>query len=132
MQRGGMAFGAHTLTHPDLTRLSLKRAHAEIRDSKSGIEDQLGCAVTAFAYPFGYHNRRIREIAGEHYRCACSSRLATAKRTSDPFALERVEMHYFRTEKLFHVMLAGWFPMYLRLRNIPRQARSFLRRGRWL
>jgi len=132
MQRAGIDFGAHTLTHPDLTRLPSKRVHAEVRDSKSMIEDTLGCAVTAFAYPFGYHNRRVREIVQSHCACACSARLGMAKRTSDPFALERVDMYYFRTERLFRIMLTRRFLSYVRLRNIPRQVRSSLLRGRWL
>jgi peptidoglycan/xylan/chitin deacetylase (PgdA/CDA1 family) len=132
IEREGIDFGAHTLTHQDLTRLPLKRVHAEVFDSKSMIEDTLGCAVTAFAYPFGYHNRRVRRIVQAYYACACSARLGMATRTSDPFALERVDMYYFRTEWLFRIMLTRRFRPYVRLRNIPRQVRSSLRTGRWL
>ena len=132
MHREGIEFGAHTFTHQDLTRLPSKGVHAEICDSKSVIEDALGRAVTAFAYPFGYHNRRVREIVQAHYSCACSTRLGMAGRKSDPFALERVDMYYFRTERLFRIMLSRNFLPYVRFRNIPRQVRSTLRRGRWL
>ena len=132
IEREGIDFGAHTLTHPDLTRLPLKRVHAEVCDSKSRIEDALGCAATAFAYPFGHHNRRVREIVQAHYSCACSARLGVVRRGSDPFALERVDMYYFRTERLFRIMLTRGFLPYVRLRNIPRQVRSSLRTGRWL
>jgi peptidoglycan/xylan/chitin deacetylase (PgdA/CDA1 family) len=132
MEREGIDFGAHTLTHQDLTRLPSKRVHVEVCDSKSMIEDKLGCAVTAFAYPFGHHDRRVREIVQAHYACACSARLGMATRTSDPFALERVDMYYFRTERLFRIMLTRWFLPYVRLRNIPRQVMSSLRTGRWL
>ena len=34
MTRGGIIFGAHTLNHPDLTRIPRERMEAEIRDSK--------------------------------------------------------------------------------------------------
>jgi peptidoglycan/xylan/chitin deacetylase (PgdA/CDA1 family) len=132
MQSAGIDFGAHTLTHPDLTRLPLKQVHAEICDSKCLIEDALGSPVTAFAYPFGYHNGRIRGIVQNHYTCACSARLGMARRTSDPFALERVDMYYFRTDRLSRILLTRRFPLYVGLRNIPRQLRSLLGRGSWL
>ena len=132
MEREGIDFGAHTRTHQDLTRLPLDRVHAEVYDSKSMIENTLGCAVTAFAYPFGYHNRRVREIIQAYYACACSTRLGMATRRSDPLALERVDMYYFRTERLFRIMLTRRFLSYVRLRNIPRQVRSSLLTGRWL
>ncbi len=132
MHSRGIEFGAHTRTHQDLTRLRSKRLDAEIRDAKGMIEDVLGSAVTAFAYPFGYHNARIRETVREYYNCACSARLALTRGTSDPFALERIDMYYFRTERMFRIMMSGCFPLYIQLRNMPRQVRSLVRRGKWL
>jgi peptidoglycan/xylan/chitin deacetylase (PgdA/CDA1 family) len=38
MQNAGIHFGAHTLTHPNLTRLTRKRVEAEIWKSKTIIE----------------------------------------------------------------------------------------------
>lgn len=70
MHRWGITFGAHTLTHPDLPRLSLDRAKAETCDSKAVIEDTLGAPVTCFAYPYGRYNRCSRELAQQHFACA--------------------------------------------------------------
>jgi peptidoglycan/xylan/chitin deacetylase (PgdA/CDA1 family) len=53
MHRSGIAFGAHTLTHPDLTRLPIQDLEAEVVSGKAVIEDALGTQVTSFAYPFG-------------------------------------------------------------------------------
>jgi peptidoglycan/xylan/chitin deacetylase (PgdA/CDA1 family) len=53
MARAGMAFGAHTRSHPILTRLSRSDAEAEIAGAKQDIERELGTPVTAFAYPHG-------------------------------------------------------------------------------
>jgi peptidoglycan/xylan/chitin deacetylase (PgdA/CDA1 family) len=53
MQGSGIRVGAHTVTHPDLTRLPLERLKVEICDSKTIIEDALGIKVDCFAYPFG-------------------------------------------------------------------------------
>ena len=49
----GIAFGAHTVSHPILTNLPLEQAKHEITQSKKDIEEKLGQPVTAFAYPNG-------------------------------------------------------------------------------
>ncbi len=50
----GVAMGAHTMSHPVLTRVSPTRARAEIAGSKACIEAETGQPVTAFAYPNGH------------------------------------------------------------------------------
>jgi peptidoglycan/xylan/chitin deacetylase (PgdA/CDA1 family) len=62
MQRWGIAFGSHTLTHPDLTRWPSERIETEIYDPKAVIEDTLGVPVTCFAYPDGRYDHRSHEI----------------------------------------------------------------------
>ena len=123
MHRGGIAFGAHTLTHPDLTRLSPERLAVEVRDSQSIIEDALGAPVTCFAYPYGRYDRRSRDVVQRHYACACSDRLGMIHGGSDLYALKRVDAYYLRTERLFDLMLTGLFPWYIRARYIPRWIR---------
>jgi peptidoglycan/xylan/chitin deacetylase (PgdA/CDA1 family) len=53
MSRNGISFGAHTHSHPILTRVSTKEAEREILLSKSIIENELGTPVRLFAYPNG-------------------------------------------------------------------------------
>lgn len=53
MQKGGIEFGAHTVHHPILTRVSLEEVRDEVAGSKSRIEDELGQTVLGFAYPNG-------------------------------------------------------------------------------
>jgi peptidoglycan/xylan/chitin deacetylase (PgdA/CDA1 family) len=53
----GMQVGAHTLTHPILSRLDAKAALVEIRDSKTELEQLLGEPVPLFAYPNGVPNQ---------------------------------------------------------------------------
>lgn len=132
MQSAGIDFGSHTLTHPDLTQLPLEHIDREIRESKTKLEDTLGREVSAFAYPYGYHTRRIREIVKKYYSLACSGRLGLVTQSSEPFALERIDMYYFRTAKLSRILLSSVFPLYVQLRNVPRQIKSILRRGRLL
>jgi peptidoglycan/xylan/chitin deacetylase (PgdA/CDA1 family) len=123
MQHWGIHFGAHTLTHSDLTCLSLDRVEVEALGSKNIIEDALGARVDCFAYPYGRYNRRIRDMAQQHFACACSDRLGLITLKSDPYALERVDAYYLRTERLFGMMLTWLFPWYIRARSIPRRIR---------
>jgi peptidoglycan/xylan/chitin deacetylase (PgdA/CDA1 family) len=123
MQRWGIAFGAHTLTHPDLTRLPLDRVEAEVCDSKAIIEDSLSAPVVCFAYPYGRYDRRSREIVRQHFACACSDKLGLITAGSNPYALKRVDTYYLRTDRLFDMMLTRLFPWYIGACSIPRRIR---------
>lgn len=67
MSNAGISFGAHTMTHPFLTRISHERARKEIYLSRKIIEEQTGKPVRAFAYPagdFDIHTQKMVEQAG--------------------------------------------------------------------
>jgi peptidoglycan/xylan/chitin deacetylase (PgdA/CDA1 family) len=53
MHEAGIQFGAHTMTHPAISRLDLDTMREEIGDSRALIEANLGAAVEHFAFPFG-------------------------------------------------------------------------------
>jgi peptidoglycan/xylan/chitin deacetylase (PgdA/CDA1 family) len=127
MHRAGITFGAHTCTHPDLTQLSSDQARTEVADSKNIIEDALGSQIACFAYPYGRHDARVRELVRAHFICACSDKLGLIRPHSDPYALERVDAYYLRTARLFDVMLTPLFPWYVRIRSVPRRIRRAFR-----
>lgn len=128
MHRAGIAFGAHTLTHPDLSRLRCDQVETEVCKSKAIIEDVLGTSVACFAYPYGRYDPRSREIVRRHFACACSDQLGLVTPRSDPYALERVDAYYLRTERLFALLLKRMFPWYLLARGLPRRLRRALSR----
>jgi len=127
MHDWGIEVGAHTCTHPDLTRLPVERIESELCGSKAIIEEVLGAAVRSFAYPYGRYDRRSQEIAQQYFRCACSDRLGLVTRRSCPHALERVDAYYLRPDGVFGLMLTKWFPAYLGLRRLTRGAKRSLR-----
>jgi len=129
MKQGGIEFGAHTLTHPDLTRLSLKRVKSEICDSKLIIEDALNAPVECFTAPFSRYDNRSLEIIRQHFSCACSDKLSLINLRSDLYGLERIDTYYLRTERLFDIMLTPLFPWYIRARSIPRRIRRTVLNG---
>ncbi len=53
LQAAGVEIGAHGATHAILTRVERARAVAEIQESRRRIEQELGTAPLAFAYPNG-------------------------------------------------------------------------------
>jgi peptidoglycan/xylan/chitin deacetylase (PgdA/CDA1 family) len=68
MRKSGIEFGAHTLHHPILTRISLDQVRAEIEGSKARIEEELGEPVLGFAYPNGQSsdlNDQIEKIVAD-------------------------------------------------------------------
>ena len=123
MYRSGIHFGAHTLTHPDLTRLSVDRLIAEVYESKAIVEELLGGPAASFAYPYGRYDRRTREIVERYFACACTDKLALITADSDPYALERVDAFYLRSNWLFDMIPTGFFPWYVRALSIPRRLR---------
>ena len=53
MHRSGMAFGSHTMSHPNLAAIDGATARRELRDSKLRLEDRLQVPIASLAYPFG-------------------------------------------------------------------------------
>lgn len=62
---GEQEIGAHTLNHPDLTKISLTKAQEEISGSKEYLEELLAKEVKMFCYPSGYYNNQVKEVVKE-------------------------------------------------------------------
>lgn len=90
----GMDVGAHTVTHPILSRLGAVAARDEIGGSKEALEQIVGERVDLFAYPNGVP---VQDYAGEHVQmvkqCGFSAAVSTAwgagSQGSDRFQLPR-------------------------------------------
>jgi hypothetical protein len=55
----------HTLTHPDLTRLTEAEMRREIGEDRRLLEDLTGGAVRGLAYPFGTYDERVLSLLPE-------------------------------------------------------------------
>lgn len=124
MRKYGLEAGAHTLTHPDLTSIPLSQAEQEIIRSKEVIEDRLGAEIRMFAYPYGKHNSRVREIAHQHFVGACTTRLGRNDAFSDPYRLRRVDMYYLSSPALFRALSNRTLDGYLAFRQTLRAVRG--------
>ena len=59
-----------------MTSLSKERILLELLDSKSAIEDILGCEISTFSFPFGEYNRELIDLVLSlgFKRCCISDR----------------------------------------------------------
>ena len=128
MQRHGISFGAHTLTHPDLTRLPEAEIERQLQGSQRIVEDTLSVRAETFAYPFGRYDARSRAVAARHFAAACSDRLALAGPSSDVHALPRLDAFYLRRAPLLALLPTPWLPAYVLACSIPRRLRRILPR----
>jgi peptidoglycan/xylan/chitin deacetylase (PgdA/CDA1 family) len=96
MQQNGIEFGAHTMTHPAMSRLEPQEAERELLGSKQLIEERLQTPVQDFAYPFGQPWDCSPEVEQLIARCGFRSAVTTSwgiNRTgANPFALRRPQI----------------------------------------
>lgn len=57
--------GAHSLTHPILTDVSLIKAQEEIFGSKEWLESLTGKSMKMFCYPRGFYNQEIKDLVSK-------------------------------------------------------------------
>ena len=91
-QSGCVEFGAHTLTHPDLTRLDDVGARHEIDGSIRATEAVTGVPCTSFAYPFGrFGERDVRLVREAGMVCAVGIKSRIMPWSDvDPHAMPRI------------------------------------------
>jgi peptidoglycan/xylan/chitin deacetylase (PgdA/CDA1 family) len=72
LARSGVEIGAHTHTHPDLTRLGYEGARAELAESKRRLEEILDRAVEVASYPYGRADAEtLRACRDAGFTAAC-------------------------------------------------------------
>jgi peptidoglycan/xylan/chitin deacetylase (PgdA/CDA1 family) len=92
LKNGGNEIGSHTVTHPDLTTLTLKKLTAELTQSQTYLQNKLGVAITSFAYPYGAYNAQTTTEVKKYYGSARTSDVGlNAKAGFDPY---RVQSEY--------------------------------------
>jgi peptidoglycan/xylan/chitin deacetylase (PgdA/CDA1 family) len=112
LARNGVDFGAHTRSHPVLSRINdPDKQRQEIEGSKLRIEQELGKPVRHFCYP----NGRISDFNDESVAIVKSSGFETATTTerglnfagSQPFLLRRLGVEPTIPSHYFAELLAG-------------------------
>lgn len=109
----GMTIGAHSLSHPVLSRASDDLARQEIYESRTILEKALGQTVWAFGYPFGNaatvtrRDLRLAEQAG--FRCAFMNAGGGFGAKIDRFAVPRVHVTADMSLSEFEAHISGCY-----------------------
>ena len=86
----GLEIGAHSCSHPYLTKLGPARLMAEGQVGKARIEAELGRPVELLAYPYGDQNLRVRRaMAACGYMAAVTTQPGLSRLGDNPMALPR-------------------------------------------
>ena len=110
--------GAHTMSHPKLTKLRIDAAKAEIAGSKRFLEDLLGYGLVSFAYPKGDCNPTIKELVRESgFSFAVTVRQGVVRDPFDCLALPRVWINSTVSAKGFHARLSPALDCYQYIRE---------------
>lgn len=92
MAAAGILFGAHTVTHPILSRVPPEQARAEIANSRRRLEAELGAPVEVFCYPQGGpadYTPAVRALVAEAGFAMAYVAYQRPDRPEDPFLLPR-------------------------------------------
>jgi peptidoglycan/xylan/chitin deacetylase (PgdA/CDA1 family) len=121
---GTLNFEAHSLTHPNLLRLSEEAARREIAESRTELQERLGRAITVFSYPSGLFSARERRLTIEAgFTAAVSCEVGANVATTDRFALRRIQIDHRDRMIDFRAKLGGGYDSPLPLRNAYRRLR---------
>jgi peptidoglycan/xylan/chitin deacetylase (PgdA/CDA1 family) len=122
MRTWRIAFGAHTASHPILSRLSFLEQREEIGSSRKIVSDALGSVSSIFAYPNGqpgdFTDETVTTLKELGFTGALTTTPGVNTKKTHPFRLKRISMD--RTEDWDIFLLAtsgalGWFSTLKRL-----------------
>jgi len=114
MQRAGIAFGSHTVTHPVVGRLTPRGMEKELTESKRLLEARLECPVLDFAFPFGQlTDCGLEDSSSVVLRCGYRSASTTVPgvntSSTDLCSLRRVQIGEERNLAMFAFRLNQFF-----------------------
>jgi hypothetical protein len=94
-ETGWVSFGAHTMYHPILARLTdPAEVQREVGECRRVLEEQLGHSVCTFSYPIGkpgdVGDEALRAVQEAGYNWAVTTVNGTNTPQSDPYQLRRV------------------------------------------
>jgi len=95
LHRSGIEIGAHTMTHPILTRVDAETALREMSDSRRRLEEITGAPVRSFAYPNGrpkqdYDHKHVGLAREAGFDLALTTAWGAATIDSDMLQIPRV------------------------------------------
>lgn len=115
---------AHTLSHPDMRKLSESEMAEECAKADDEIESRLGRRPEYFAYPFGYHNHSAREFCRNQYQASVTTELRSISGSEDLAALPRLDSYYLQSPWIINNLDSFLTDAYFRARWMLRTVRG--------
>lgn len=105
MQKYGVEFGSHSLTHSWLPAVPDNQLRRETHDSRLRLEDLLGTEVVSFAYPHGGVDQRVRSaVVAAGYKLAFTTQPGP-NWWNDPFCQRRSDINQYTSAFDFSLSL---------------------------
>lgn len=87
----GWQLAAHTITHPDLTKIPRAQLARQITGSRTLLNATYSVEVTAFAYPYGHLNTAVESaVRTAGFATATTTKSGLASADQDPLRLPRI------------------------------------------
>jgi peptidoglycan/xylan/chitin deacetylase (PgdA/CDA1 family) len=114
---GGLYVGAHTRSHPILSRVTLKEARQEIIGSQQDLSRELGQAWPVFAYPSGHPADLCPELISVLHEEGFQAAMTMIEghnvlRRTHPLCFKRVGMASHLSMAEFRLVLTGVYNIY--------------------
>jgi peptidoglycan/xylan/chitin deacetylase (PgdA/CDA1 family) len=120
LAREGVDLGAHSHTHPDLTKCSASELRHQIDSSFSAIEAETGVRPASFAFPYGRSNPTVRMQAAARFAICCGTRLDYCRGGENPTNLPRIDTHYLQGRVTAPSVLAPGARAWIKFRRMIR------------
>lgn len=131
LQKHGISFGSHTVTHPQLRDLSFSVINEEVQKSKRTIEDKLSGSTDSFAYPYAFPqaDRTFTQRLGDllqsaGYRMGVCTMIGRANSASHPLFMERLPVNSEDDMALFQAKLMGAYDWIAKPQLLAKLARN--------
>jgi peptidoglycan/xylan/chitin deacetylase (PgdA/CDA1 family) len=105
-----ITIGAHSRTHPILSRLGRERLIDEVVGSKEDLEAMIGKTVTCFAYPNGRRqdiNRDTVTLVAERFDCAVTTEAGVNPAGQNKYLLRRIGVGRNLPLSQFALLISG-------------------------
>lgn len=124
LHAAGVRIEGHTANHPDLRALDDAEIVEECQACDDVIDRRLGRRPEHFAYPYGMHDRRVRDIVRQRYAASVTTELRPLRARDDRAALPRLDAYYLRSTWLRRRLMSPEAQSYLALRNALRRLKG--------
>ena len=110
---GGLVeIGAHTVSHPVLSAITLETQEEEILRSRIELQEIVGQPIMSFAYPYGtledYTSETVDLVRSMDFQCACSNFRGVVQPRTEIFELPRIVVRDWDGDE-FERRVRKWF-----------------------